>query len=78
MKNYNLLTLHRNYNVDDTKILEHILNQLGKLGEKIIFPVHPRTRKMLAESFQFQQIFNMTEPAGLLGFYCAWKILQKE
>ena len=47
-KHYNLLTLHRNYNVDDTEVLEHILNQMGQLREKIIFPVHPRTQKMLA------------------------------
>ena len=32
-KEYNLLTLHRNYNVDNTDILEHILDQLGQLGE---------------------------------------------
>ncbi len=38
---FNLLTLHRNYNVDDPAILEHILDQLGELGEKILFPVHP-------------------------------------
>jgi UDP-N-acetylglucosamine 2-epimerase (non-hydrolysing) len=42
---YNLLTLHRNYNVDNVAVLENILKQLGELGEKIIFPVHPRTRK---------------------------------
>ena len=37
-KEYNLLTLHRNYNVDNTDVLEHILNQLGQLDEEIIFP----------------------------------------
>ena len=65
---YNLLTLHRNYNVDDTKILEHLLSALGKLDEKIIFPVHPRTRKMLAESYLVPGNIQMTDPQGYLDF----------
>ncbi len=65
---YNLLTLHRNYNVDDTTILGHILKQLGELGEKIIFPVHPRTRKMLADSISVSSNIHMTEPVGYLDF----------
>ena len=66
--NYNLLTLHRNYNVDDTKILEHILNELGELGEKIIFPVHPRTRKMLTDNFLVPKNIHLTDPQGYLDF----------
>lgn len=65
---YNLLTLHRNYNVDDTKILEHLLNQLGELGETIIFPVHPRTRKMLAGNYSVPSNIRMTDPKGYLDF----------
>lgn len=65
---FNLLTLHRNYNVDDTKILGHILKQLGELGEKIIFPVHPRTRKMLIDSISPSPNIYMTEPVGYLDF----------
>lgn len=65
---YNLLTLHRNYNVDDTKILEHLLNQLGELEETIIFPVHPRTRKMLAGNHSVPSNIRMTDPKGYLDF----------
>jgi UDP-N-acetylglucosamine 2-epimerase len=66
---YNLLTLHRNYNVDDTKILVHLLTQLGYLKEKIIFPVHPRTKKMLTESsFSVPSNIVTTEPQGYLDF----------
>src|SRR5206468_7347671 len=43
-KEYNLLTLHRNYNVDHAEVLKHILCQLGQLNDRVIFPVHPRTR----------------------------------
>jgi len=65
---FNLLTLHRNYNVDNNDILEHILNELGKLEDKIIFPVHPRTRKMLTSSYSVPGNINMIEPLGYLDF----------
>ncbi|MEO8765805.1 MAG: UDP-N-acetylglucosamine 2-epimerase (non-hydrolyzing) [Ginsengibacter sp.] len=67
-KEYNLLTLHRNYNVDNTDILEHILNQLGQLGEEIIFPVHPRTRKMLSASYTVPGNIRLIDPQGYLDF----------
>lgn len=43
-----LLTLHRAENVDDKKTLKNILLVLNKIkGAKIIFPIHPRTEKMV-------------------------------
>jgi len=65
---YNLLTLHRNYNVDDITILRHLLNEIGKLKEKIIFPVHPRTKKMLSASFRIPGNIQIIEPQGYLDF----------
>jgi len=65
---FNLLTLHRNYNVDDPAVLEHLLNELGQLEEKIIFPVHPRTRKMLPANYILPQNINMVDPQGYLDF----------
>lgn len=67
-KEYSLLTLHRNYNVDNTDILEHILDQLGQLEEKIIFPVHPRTRKMLTAHYCVPENIRIIEPQGYLDF----------
>jgi len=67
-KEYNLLTLHRNYNVDNPEILEHILTQLGQLPEEIIFPVHPRTRKMLSASFVVPPNIRLIDPQGYLDF----------
>jgi UDP-GlcNAc3NAcA epimerase len=67
-QDFNLLTLHRNYNVDHVEILEHILDQLGQLEEKIIFPVHPRTRKMLLTSYVVPGNIEMIEPQGYLDF----------
>lgn len=65
---YNLLTLHRNYNVDDSKVLQSLLNQLGELEEKIVFPVHPRTRKSLSDTYQIPRNISMIEPQGFLDF----------
>ncbi|MEO8416359.1 MAG: UDP-N-acetylglucosamine 2-epimerase (non-hydrolyzing) [Ginsengibacter sp.] len=67
-KEYNLLTLHRNYNVDNTEVLEHILNELGQLEEKIIFPLHPRTKKMLATNYLIPANVQVIEPQGYLDF----------
>lgn len=65
---YNLLTLHRNYNVDDPVILKHLLDELGELGETVIFPVHPRTSKMLPAEYSVPANIQMVEPQGYLDF----------
>ena len=67
-KEYNLLTLHRNYNVDNPAILKHLLDQLEQLEEKVIFPVHPRTKKMLRDIYYVPKNIEMTEPQGYLDF----------
>jgi UDP-N-acetylglucosamine 2-epimerase len=65
---FNLLTLHRNYNVDDPEVLSHLLSEMSKLDEKIIFPVHPRTRKMLAENYSPPENILLTNPKGYVDF----------
>ena len=65
---FSLLTLHRDYNVDNPAILKNLLNQLGQLGGKIIFPVHPRTRKMLGSLPKMPKNIVLTEPVGYLDF----------
>ena len=67
-KEFNLLTLHRNYNVDDPAILEHLLSGLGQLEEKVVFPVHPRTRKMLPATYRLPENIEMVDPQGYLDF----------
>ncbi len=46
-----LVTLHRASNVDDPCVLKEILKSLSDLSSEldVIFPVHPRTRKRIAE-----------------------------
>mgnify|MGYP003542045123 CR=1 FL=1 len=76
---FNLLTLHRQYNVDDSSVLLHILAQLGRIEEKIIFPVHPRTKKMLPANFNVPANIQLIDPLGYLDFialqYAAKRIL---
>ncbi len=45
-----VLTLHRRENVDDPWRFRSILSGLSRLEFKIVFPVHPRTRKKLTET----------------------------
>lgn len=69
-----LLTLHRPYNVDDISKLETILNGLSAVEEKIVFPVHPRTRKNIEKINKFSggayKNILFTEPLGYLDFIC--------
>ena len=59
-KEYSVLTLHRPSNVDDAPTLRRLISALGPLTEErpMIFPVHPRTRKRLAD-------FGLVLPRGL-------------
>lgn len=48
---YILMTLHRDYNVDDPVELKAILTAMQMVARdtRVVFPVHPRTRKRIAE-----------------------------
>jgi UDP-N-acetylglucosamine 2-epimerase (non-hydrolysing) len=48
---YGLVTLHRPSNVDDVMYLKSIMNTLVSISKNIplVFPVHPRTKKMLMD-----------------------------
>lgn len=44
---YLLLTMHRQENVDDPSNLELLRKHLSRLKQKVVFPIHPRTRMSL-------------------------------
>lgn len=68
-KKFVYVTLHRPSNVDRPENLRQIMNKLGKLSRKlpVVFPVHPRTRKMLEEISFCSKIYpqlKLIEPIG--------------
>ena len=66
---YYLCTLHRPYNVDDPKSLDNIIRQLGALNQKILFPVHPRTRNIIKENkIKIPANIILAKPVGYLDF----------
>lgn len=67
---YFLLTLHRPSNVDDPKKIEEILNEItdSTLEFPIVFPVHPRTKKVLENINFVNNKVIMIEPLGYLEF----------
>jgi UDP-GlcNAc3NAcA epimerase len=46
-KGFLLATVHRAENTDDPARLRNILQTLAEAGERVVFPVHPRTRKFI-------------------------------
>jgi UDP-GlcNAc3NAcA epimerase len=46
-RGYLLVTIHRAENTDDPSRLRNIMRALDQLGEQVLFPVHPRTRKAI-------------------------------
>jgi len=64
---YYLLTLHRPYNVDDPERLSKIFQALNGLSKKIIFPVHPRTKKTL-NRISIDDEIHTIDPVGYLDF----------
>ena len=46
-KEYSILTLHREENVDNAGRLTTIMRAITSLNTKVVFPIHPRTKKRL-------------------------------
>jgi UDP-N-acetylglucosamine 2-epimerase len=64
---YALVTIHRAGNTDDPVRINSILDALGLLPMKVIFPVHPRTRKMINEmGLSVKPNVTLIEPVGPL------------
>src|SRR5437763_2558243 len=72
---YAVVTLHRPSNVDDAGVLRGIVGALAEISARlpVVFPAHPRTRKMLAEFGLLESIgrapaLRLVEPLGYLDF----------
>jgi len=53
---YVVTTIHRDFNTDNKSNLEAILKELDKISKeiKVVFPIHPRTKKRI-EEFDLEQ-----------------------
>jgi UDP-N-acetylglucosamine 2-epimerase (non-hydrolysing) len=77
-KKYVLVTLHRPSNVDNKIQLKKVFKLLNSIAKrrKIIFPIHPRTRKNL-EKFMLLKTINsniiLTDPIGYIDFLALTK-----
>lgn len=69
-KEYFVVTLHRPANVDQEGQLQELLQEIMVLsrGLPVIFPVHPRTAKVLANTGMEASNLHMTEPMSYLEF----------
>ena len=68
--NYILVTLHRPTNVDDSSCLKKMLDAImrGTSNLPVVFPVHPRTRKILDNLKYFNKRLLLVDPLGYLEF----------
>jgi UDP-N-acetylglucosamine 2-epimerase (non-hydrolysing) len=75
-KAYTFMTLHRPSNVDDKNTFLGIAGALNKIAEDmaIIFPVHPRTKKMMEEfDIRFSENIRLLSPLGFTESLFLWK-----
>jgi UDP-GlcNAc3NAcA epimerase len=64
---YLLATVHRASNTDDPANLARIVSALSGAGERVVFPLHPRTRKALvAAGINTGENVLMVEPVSYL------------
>jgi len=75
VRQYVLVTIHRPSNVDKQATLQQVFSVLQQLAGRmtVVFPIHPRTRKMLGqfgmeESVRATPNLVLTEPLGYLDF----------
>jgi UDP-N-acetylglucosamine 2-epimerase (non-hydrolysing) len=69
-KQYFVVTLHRPANVDDDNKIEHLLSEIVNSvnGLPVIFPVHPRTKKVLERIDFGAPNLHLIDPLGYLEF----------
>lgn len=73
---YAFLTLHRPSNVDDQNTFEQIASALNEIAidKPILFPVHPRTRKMIDHfNIGLSENIELLSPLGFKASLYLWK-----
>jgi UDP-GlcNAc3NAcA epimerase len=70
-KDYLVATIHRASNTDNKENLKNIVIALRELNETVVFPVHPRTEKLLKNYSLYNSLNSsviLTEPLGFFDF----------
>lgn len=80
-KDYIVMSIHREENVDNPKHLEQIIESINALSQKyqckIVFSTHPRTRKIFnSRGVEFDSNVMLCEPFGIID-YCALQVFSK-
>ena len=62
---YLLVTVHRSENTDSSERLSAIIDALNALQEPVLFPIHPRSRKMIAAGhYELKPHIRLVDPVG--------------
>ena len=75
-RTYAFMTLHRPSNVDDKKTFMGIAGALNEIAKDmvILFPVHPRTKKMMEQfKIKFSENIKLLPPLGFKESLFLWK-----
>ena len=70
-KDYLVATIHRASNTDNIENLRNIIEAFQELNENIVFPVHPRTEKLLKSHGLYDSLSSsvkLIKPLGFLDF----------
>ena len=72
---YGLVTLHRPANVDNIIVLKELMAALSEIsqGLKLLFPIHPRTRKIISENEVNFENIELMDPLSYLTFLHAMR-----
>ena len=74
-KNFVLMTVHREENVDNQDRLKNILRAIRNIDTKVMFPIHPRTRKNIkAHAMRLSSNVISTDP---LGYFDTLKLIRE-
>jgi UDP-GlcNAc3NAcA epimerase len=63
---YLLATIHRAENTDNPENLRNIFRAFSRLGQEIVLPIHPRTRKILRSAVTLPENVHIIDPVGYL------------
>jgi UDP-N-acetylglucosamine 2-epimerase len=63
---YQIATVHRGENTDNPDRLAGILSAFNALDHPVVFPVHPRVRKMIGATGQIKAHVRLIKPLGYL------------